>query len=295
MIEHPKVFISYSHDSDEHKEWVLYLSTKLRNHGVDVIMDQWDLRLGSDLGFFMEQGLTKSHLVLCICTESYVTKSNNRGGGTGYEATIMNQPLLTNANSEHIICIVKNNPLEQKVPTILAGKLYIDFSNENNFHTNYEQLLYRIYNEDQSKKPKLGENPFSPNLARSIITSNNIKKDSYHNPKMNGIITFDISNNSGEYKIGIGKYEFITSWSRKGSDSIYAYNDKVLKIGYLEDCTSFPSASEFEKFDYTSRTRPLKLGELAILINQNNKFASIKVINIAGNILTFDYLIYDYL
>lgn len=39
MKENPIVFISYSHDSDGHKEWVKALATRLRHHGVDVILD----------------------------------------------------------------------------------------------------------------------------------------------------------------------------------------------------------------------------------------------------------------
>ncbi|WP_370457663.1 SEFIR domain-containing protein [Rufibacter sp. XAAS-G3-1] len=35
-----KVFISYSHDSNNHKDWVLQLATRLRLNGVDVILDQ---------------------------------------------------------------------------------------------------------------------------------------------------------------------------------------------------------------------------------------------------------------
>ena len=42
MAEHPKVFISYSHDSPEHRRWVSELGAKLRRNGVDVILDQWD-------------------------------------------------------------------------------------------------------------------------------------------------------------------------------------------------------------------------------------------------------------
>lgn len=42
VIVHPKVFISYSWDTengdDEHKKWVRDLATKLRSHGVDVIL-----------------------------------------------------------------------------------------------------------------------------------------------------------------------------------------------------------------------------------------------------------------
>lgn len=55
IIENPKVFISYSWDTEgenlEHKKWVLDLATKLRFHGVDVTLDQFDLRLGDDLPF----------------------------------------------------------------------------------------------------------------------------------------------------------------------------------------------------------------------------------------------------
>ena len=41
-MENPTVFISYSHDNDAHKAWVLKLATDLRSHGVNAILDQWD-------------------------------------------------------------------------------------------------------------------------------------------------------------------------------------------------------------------------------------------------------------
>src|SRR5450830_730146 len=64
----PKVFVSYSHDSQEHKDWVLKLSTRLVANGVDIILDQWDLPLGGDLPRFMALGLTGADRVLAICT-----------------------------------------------------------------------------------------------------------------------------------------------------------------------------------------------------------------------------------
>ena len=41
-----KAFVSYSHDSDDHKAWVSNFSKKLRSSGIDVILDQWDLEFG---------------------------------------------------------------------------------------------------------------------------------------------------------------------------------------------------------------------------------------------------------
>lgn len=48
-MSNPIVFISYSHDNQNHNNWVLRLATNLRSHGVDAILDQFDLRIGKDL------------------------------------------------------------------------------------------------------------------------------------------------------------------------------------------------------------------------------------------------------
>jgi hypothetical protein len=39
----PKVLVSYSHDSELHKDWVLTLATRLVANGVNIFLDQWDL------------------------------------------------------------------------------------------------------------------------------------------------------------------------------------------------------------------------------------------------------------
>ena len=113
VIVHPKVFISYSWDTengdDEHKKWVRDLATKLRSHGVDVILDQFDLRLGDDLPFFMEQGLTISHLVICICSEKYTEKANAGKKGVGYEKRILANELLRD------IQLMASNALRENV------------------------------------------------------------------------------------------------------------------------------------------------------------------------------------
>ena len=126
----PRVFISYSQDNDAHKAWVLKLATDLRSHGVDTILDQFDLRLGQDLRFFMEHGLSSSALVLCVCSEKYVEKVNTGTGGAGYEGMIMTQSLLRNANMDYIIPIIKQVKrhlmrLEAKLILISTMIIYI--------------------------------------------------------------------------------------------------------------------------------------------------------------------------
>ena len=78
----PKVFVSYSYDSETHKHWVLALATRLVVNGVDIVLDQWDPTLGSDLPRFMETGLIGANRVLAICTDQYVEKANAGRGAS---------------------------------------------------------------------------------------------------------------------------------------------------------------------------------------------------------------------
>jgi TIR domain len=88
----PRVFISYSWDSDEHKVWVRELAARLRANRVDVILDCWHLRLGMDAARFMTESVSKNDFVLVICTPEYVEKSYRPKGGVRFEnVTIQSQ------------------------------------------------------------------------------------------------------------------------------------------------------------------------------------------------------------
>ena len=155
-----KVFISYSHDSEEHKNWVLQLATRLRSNGVDVLLDQWNLKLGQDLPAFMERGLSKSNRVICICSETYVEKANVGNGGVGYEKQIITAELLADLNSNWVIPLIKNNPAGKKVPTFLAGRVLISFENSSLYENKYEELLRELLNEPVLPIPLLWKNHF---------------------------------------------------------------------------------------------------------------------------------------
>ena len=291
-MDNPTVFISYSHDDKQHEEWVLKLASALRSHGVNAILDQWDLRLGSDLRFFMEKGLSASNLVLCVCSEMYVQKVNSGEGGAGYEGMIISQPLLSNANSEFVIPIVRNNPSQQKIPMTFGTKYYIDFSDDTRYVEKYWELLERIYGEDTKKKPPLGENPFSEKLSKAIAAKTEIEKVLYHSPTMDGTVTFRYDNNNGMYTIGEGEYAFDTRWSRAGNNSIHVYG----LIGYIPGETVIPVASHLYNYDYSSKARTIKSGEIVIFQNLNHHFAAVKLGSVKsgshGNL--YDEMIFDY-
>jgi TIR domain len=166
-MSHPAVFISYSHDSQEHKLWVLNLATRLRNNGVDAMLDQWDLGPGGDLPHFMEQSISRSSRVLMICTERYVDKANAGTGGVGYEKMIMTSDLVARIGSNKVIPIVRQSGLP-RLPIFVSSKLYIDLSTADKFETGFDQVLRELLNAPLFQKPPLG---VAPTLTATSVPS----------------------------------------------------------------------------------------------------------------------------
>jgi hypothetical protein len=155
----PKVFISYSHDSLEHKKWVNQFATRMRNHGIDSILDQWELTAGDDLPHFMETHLASADFIVMICTDRYVKKANEGKGGVGYEKMIITSNLLENIDNNKIIPIIRQSDTSD-IPTFLKTKLYINFSKNSDFEFSYDELIRNIHDSPVLKKPEIGNNPF---------------------------------------------------------------------------------------------------------------------------------------
>jgi hypothetical protein len=155
----PKVFISYSHDSQEHKQWVLELATRLRNNGIDAALDQWDLKPGDDLPHFMEQNLSTCDFALMVCTEAYVEKANKGTGGVGYEKMILTAELLSQIDNNKVIPLIRQKG-KTAVPTFLKTKLYIDFSYHKDVEFSFDELLRTVHQAPLFKKPEIGNTPF---------------------------------------------------------------------------------------------------------------------------------------
>lgn len=161
MTEHPKVFISYSHDSPEHKRWVSELATQLRHNGIDAILDQWDLRPGDDLTKFMEAGIRDADRVLVICTDSYVRKANENEGGVGYERLIVTAQLVQDLGTDKFIPIIRQTSGGEKAPTFLGTRHYIDFTVDEQIDEKINELIHELHRVPIANKPALGKNPFA--------------------------------------------------------------------------------------------------------------------------------------
>ena len=163
----PTAFISYSHDSLEHKKWVLDFATRLRSNGIESILDQWALGPGDDLPHFMEQNLATADRVLMLCTENYVKKANSGSGGVGYEKMIVTADLLRRIDSKKVIPLIRQSGTHA-VPTFLLSKLYVDFSREDQFELSFDDLVRAIHEKPLYIAPPVSNNPFVPVVEISV-------------------------------------------------------------------------------------------------------------------------------
>lgn len=158
----PKVFISYAWSKDN-LEKVLELAKRLMNDGIQVILDKWDLKEGQDKYAFMEQSVNDKTInkVLIICDKKYYEKANAREGGVGDETVIISPEVYGKLNQEKFIPIIleTNDNNEPYTPTYMKSRIYIDLSNDEEYESNYEQLLRNIFNEPLYRKPALGKKP----------------------------------------------------------------------------------------------------------------------------------------
>lgn len=156
-----KVFISYSRKIIEQ---VIELANRLIADGVDVIIDEYDLKDGQDKYVFMEQCVTDDSIdrVLMICDESYCKKANNRDGGVGDEIVIISPEIYGKSNQEKFIPIVveRDENGKEYLPQFIKSRIYIDLTlGDPSYETNYEKLLRNIYDKPLHRKPALGKQP----------------------------------------------------------------------------------------------------------------------------------------
>ena len=275
----PRVFVSYSHDSQEHKDWVLGLSTRLLKNGVDILLDQWDVTLGGDLPHFMETGLTAADRVLAICTPVYVAKANSGRGGVGYEKMILTAQLMASITADRIIPVVRGDSGTDVVPTFLASKRYIDFRDDAAFEARYAELLRDIHGERISPRPPLGPNPFKVGPLPAIDPRLSFSSDRYVSPGLAGEIVFDYSNNDGRYVVGAGDMAFETKWSSANNSSIHVYRvpPSIRTVALAVGATRIEDIVDATIYDTSSGSRTPQLGEIVVWQNSSGYYLATKI------------------
>lgn len=293
------MFMSYSHDDQAHKDWVLTLATRLVANGVDVLLDQWDMRLGGDLPRFMEVGLVGARRVLAVCSATYVEKANSGQGGVGYEKMILTGQLMRDVTTDRIIPVIRNNPLTEVLPTFLSSRLYVDFRDEQAFEARYTELLRDIHGQPVAPRPALGPNPFLQSMPE-IEPRVSFAPERYVSPALLGTVTFDYSNNNGCFIVGAGDMLFETAWSGGGSTSIHAYTDptSIRTVAIATNVVDIADIADAAVYDTSSRVRSPHLGEIVVWRNTGGYYLATRVEKLQSrdhgapaNGVTFSYVI----
>lgn len=215
----PKVFISYSHDSEQHKRWVLNLANNLMENGIDIVFDQYHLSTGKDLKYFMSNSIQEADKIIIILSENYKKKAESLSGGVGFEYSIIRNKLFEQiTNNSLYLPILKSGDFKSSVPDFMASFLYLDMRTNDLFAQNFNKLLRNIYDEPLVKKPELGE---KPDFENEIPIDENYKE---FEPPKDLVQSIEFKNDKTYRDIGVVialKEEFKEFFTKFPSQGIY--------------------------------------------------------------------------
>ncbi len=104
----------------------------------------------------------------------------------------------------------------------------------------------------------------------------------YHDRRISGRVSFDYSNNSSSYALGEGQHLFETQWSKAGKTSIHAYRDgaSIEAVAIAKGAAAISEVRDAEAYDFSSRVRTPKLGEVVIWRNVNGLYGATQILDI---------------
>jgi hypothetical protein len=137
----PRVYISYTHDSYDHKNWVADLLQRLLFDGVNATFDYSFMQPGTDFweAIFLE--LSRAHSVLLICTPAYKSKAEGLipGGLKREFDAIIKQ--TTSRHDLKVIPVVRNGNWSTSIPQQFASRFGLDMTRYPPNEDAYMQLL----------------------------------------------------------------------------------------------------------------------------------------------------------
>ena len=168
------VFISYSHDSDAHRERVLGLSERLRKDGIPTILDRYVRKGSPDEGWprWMLNGLDSATRVLCVCTETYYRRFRglevpSKGKGVDWEGALLTQALYdARSRTNEFVPVLFERSDESYIPEPLRGQTHYLLDSDDGYHALYDALLDQSGVEpgvvgEQKRKPRAAGEPLT--------------------------------------------------------------------------------------------------------------------------------------
>jgi len=168
---HPRVFISYSHDSDAHRRRVLTFSERLRADGINSWVDWYDPSPAEGWPRRMEKQIREADFVLLVCTEIYCRRVTGQekpesGRGVCWEANLVyNELYINKINMEKYLLVIFENNDQAHIPPVLQGFTPYHIDEE----AGYEALYRRLTNQPLVVKREMGSRKTLPPLPGFTI------------------------------------------------------------------------------------------------------------------------------
>jgi len=167
-MRQPKVFISYSHDSKEHKNRVFELSERLRSEGIDCHIDQYEMSPVEGWPKWMRNQIRWADFVLVVCTENYQRRyegaeSVGRGAGAKWEGGFITQELYeAEGRNTKFVPVVFSPQDTRYIPIELRSATFHIMDTEEG----YEGLYRQLTGQPSARKGELGKLRSLPALER---------------------------------------------------------------------------------------------------------------------------------
>lgn len=153
--EHPKVFISYSHQDAKYETTILTFANRLRSEGIDATVDLYEDSPAEGWQRWAEKQIDESDYVLIVNCQSYYEKCTlNKGKGVIWEAKIIYQHLYDSySNNEKFIPVLFDQKDEQYILTPLKPFTHYNVGSNDGF----DKLYWRLRGISRNQKPPLGK------------------------------------------------------------------------------------------------------------------------------------------
>ena len=165
MAEPIRIFISYSHDSDDHAGRVVELADALCGGGIDVILGQYvDPAPEEGWPRWMDRNLDEAKFVLMVCTETYRRRvmgqgEPGKGLGVRWEGSLIYNRIYHDkpSSSRFIPILLRPGSETAHIPNPVQGHAYYRITTFDLTDPGYEALYRHLT--DQPATPKPGIEP----------------------------------------------------------------------------------------------------------------------------------------
>ncbi|MGW4522410.1 SEFIR domain-containing protein [Amycolatopsis sp. NPDC004378] len=126
--EAPRVFVTYSHDTDEHKDQVRRFATFLRSRiGLEVVLDQWHDNVRIDWSLWATQHLKAADFIIVVASPLYRARADgdappDEGRGAQFETAIIRDKLTRDhrEGTRRVLPVVLPGRSIDEIPAFLS-------------------------------------------------------------------------------------------------------------------------------------------------------------------------------